>query len=57
MIKDIVLGILFIIAGLSMIVGTYKKPEKVFWSLNIQGYLGGLCLIIVGIVFIFKKHT
>ncbi|MCZ8359860.1 MAG: hypothetical protein O9350_18925 [Microcystis sp. LE19-388.1G] len=55
MIKDVILGIIFLLAGLTMIISTYKKPEKLFWSLNIQGYLGGVCLIIVGIVFIFIK--
>jgi uncharacterized membrane protein HdeD (DUF308 family) len=56
MLQDIIIGLLFIAGGMSMIIGTYKKPEKIFWSLNLQGYLGGFCLIVVGIAFLFLKN-
>jgi uncharacterized membrane protein HdeD (DUF308 family) len=53
----IIVGIIFILVGIWTIIFTYKNPDSQLSSIDWKGYLGGFCVIIIGIFIILNRFT
>ena len=56
MIKEIILGVLFIIWGIYELIDMYKSQQSEnFWRVEFRGYVGGIGLISIGLFLIFDN--
>jgi hypothetical protein len=49
-----IIGVGFIALGVQTLVYTYKNPNPQFSNIDLKGYLGGVCAIILGFFLIFN---
>jgi hypothetical protein len=55
-IKNIGFGVLFIFFGIGIIIYISKKPPSYpLFSVNFNGYAGGVAFILLGIIYILNK--
>lgn len=53
--QNLIIGLLCIPAGIIAIIFTYKNPDSQLKNEDLKGYIGGIALIVIGVMFILGK--
>ncbi|MFP9117151.1 hypothetical protein ACLI08_05115 [Flavobacterium sp. RNTU_13] len=54
---SIITGLIMVGVGIVAIIFTFKNNDSQFFSSDLKGYIGGLLLIIIGILFALNEIT
>lgn len=54
---SIITGLIMASIGIAAIVFTFKNNDSQFFNSDLKGYIGGLLLMIIGILFALNKIT